>query len=1720
MNLGSASTSGMCGIESEYMRLASRESLLEGLLKYEIVESAHISHLSGPPDKASFENSGVRLQLINMEKIRRRLRRKKPQETYDEPAPPDVPLAADPPPTSSFPDKGKVLPNASRDPGLRYAPLGPDNLPPLPFPNGVKVSQDCPDATVDICFIHGLTGDRDKTWTAEGESKPWIEILLPPVLPKARILTYGYDADVVRKGGVTNNRLLDHATNFLNDLTTDRRAANASCRPIIFVAHSLGGLVCKEALLSSRNHPEIHLRDVFKYTKGVIFMGTPHKGSWMAKWAMIPATAVGLMKGTNKSLLEVLETNNQFLESIQVRFLAMIREQREGGRPLEITCFYEELHLSAVVKQVVSKESATFDGYSLISIPANHRDMVRFDSTENIGFKRLLGELTRWESELVAKLDETPIKLSQDCQGCLKSLAFPQMESRSLDIDHAIEGTCKWLLGHHTYKRWQDRDQGLLWIKGKPGSGKSTLLKYALSNWRAHPGDLVLSFFFHGRGDELQKTPLGLFRSLLHQVLRQVPASLLDLLDTFNKRCKEFGQPGENWQWHPKEAWHFFESCLLKVLKDRSIWLFVDALDEGGQENAVDLAAKFKSLFQVLSSPGSRFHIFFTCRHYPILDPYCEFEICLEDENTEDISTYVDNQLSVVHALASSTIPALITNRARGVFMWARLVVKQVLDSDRDGKSLETIEEEISLIHQDLDELYQDLIRGMGLASLQLIQWICFATRPLSLDELRWAMAIEADRPCASLKEYWRGEVQTLSCGLAEVIISNDSLSGRSVTKTQAKAKVVQFIHQSVKDFFVDKGLLVLDRSLPLISAAIGAAHYRLSRICIRYLAMKEISQSKSYDWKVFPFLRYAVVSWTLHITECDARGKGQDDLLELFTWPSNDLVELWVHIYRINAEYSKDCPSKGTTLIHVMAGRGVLGPLMTMLQLTDHAREFDAKDMDGRTPLLYAAKNGHEGVIKLLLATGKVDIDLKDMDGRTPLSYAAWNGHEGIVKLLLTTGKVDIDSKGNNGRTPLSYAAGNGYEDIVKLLLAIGKVDIDLKNNYGRTPLSYAAEYGHEGIVKLLLATDKVDIDSKDMDGRTPLSYAAGNSNEGIAKLLFTTGKVDINSKGNNGRTPLSYAAEYGHEGIVKLLLDTGKVDINSKDKYGRTPLSYADFDHEGVIKLLLATGKVDINLKDKYGRTPLLYAAGNGYEGIVKLLLAISEVDINSKDMDGRTPLSYAAWNGHEGIVKLLLATGKVDIDLKDNYGRTPLSYTAGNSHEDTINLLLATCKVDVNSKDMDSQTPLSYAAGNGCEGIVKLLLTIGKVDIDSKDLDRRTPLLYAAKNGHEGVIKLLLTTGKVDIDLKDNNGRILLSYAAENGHEGVIKLLLAIGKVDINLKDLDRRTPLLYAAKNGHEGVIKLLLATGKVDINSKDLGRRTPLLYAAENSHEGVIKLLLATGKVDIDLKDNNSRTLLSYAAENGHEGVIKLLLATGKVDINSKDLGRRTPLLYAAENGHEGVIKLLLATGKVDINSKDLGRRTPLLYAAENGHEGVIKLLLDIGKVDINLKDLGRRTPLLYAAKNGHEGVIKLLLATGKVDINSKDLGRRTPLLYAAENGHEGVIKLLLAIGKVDINSKDLGHRTPLLYAAKNSHEGVIKLLLDTGKVDINSKDLDGRTPLLYAAENGHEGVIKLLLATGKVDINLKDKYGRTLLSYAAGNGYEGIVKLLESYTQS
>jgi hypothetical protein len=129
-----------------------------------------------------------------------------------------------------------------------------------------------------------------------------------------------------------------------------------------------------------------------------------------------------------------------------------------------------------------------------------------------------------------------------------------------------------------------------------------------------------------------------------------------------------------------------------------------------------------------------------------------------------------------------------------------------------------------------------------------------------------------------------------LSRGLAEV----------------SHAQTIQFIHQSVKDFFIEKGLPALDGCKTSTEAALRA-HFRFSKICIRYLAMEEISRSAGYKDEDFPFLRYATTSWVVHTQQCDARSIPQEHLLALFAWPSN---YYYYYYYSYSARDRRSPPS------------------------------------------------------------------------------------------------------------------------------------------------------------------------------------------------------------------------------------------------------------------------------------------------------------------------------------------------------------------------------------------------------------------------------------------------------------------------------------------------------------------------------------------------------------------------------------------------------------------------------------------------------------------------------------------------------------------------------------------------------------------------------------------------------------------------------------------
>jgi len=96
----------------------------------------------------------------------------------------------------------------------------------------------------------------------------------------------------------------------------------------------------------------------------------------------------------------------------------------------------------------------------------------------------------------------------------------------------------------------------------------------------------------------------------------------------------------------------------------------------------------------------------------------------------------------------------------------------------------------------------------------------------------------------------------------------------------------------------------------------------------------------------------------------------------------------------------------------------------------------------------------------------------------RTPLHYAAQNGHFGVVEYLGNQ-KADINAKDKDDGTPLHIAAQIGHLSVVEYLVN-QKADININDMNNWTPLHYASRYGHLSVVKYLV-NQKADINAKD---------------------------------------------------------------------------------------------------------------------------------------------------------------------------------------------------------------------------------------------------------------------------------------------------------------------------------------------------------------------------------------------------------------------------------------------------------------------------------------------------------------------------------------------------------------------------------------------------------------------------------------------------------------
>ncbi|KAF8854383.1 hypothetical protein BDZ45DRAFT_41904 [Acephala macrosclerotiorum] len=145
---------------------------------------------------------------------------------------------------------------------------------------GLEMWNDRSDAEFDIVFVHGLRGSRKETWTKNGVF--WPEDLLEKDLEKCRMISFGYDSGIVHSDTavITQGSLESDARDLCSLLTSERSKDGTEDRPIVTVAHSLGGLVCAQVIVSGDKVKEDEsISKIARSIRGMVFLGTPFGGS-------------------------------------------------------------------------------------------------------------------------------------------------------------------------------------------------------------------------------------------------------------------------------------------------------------------------------------------------------------------------------------------------------------------------------------------------------------------------------------------------------------------------------------------------------------------------------------------------------------------------------------------------------------------------------------------------------------------------------------------------------------------------------------------------------------------------------------------------------------------------------------------------------------------------------------------------------------------------------------------------------------------------------------------------------------------------------------------------------------------------------------------------------------------------------------------------------------------------------------------------------------------------------------------------------------------------------------------------------------------------------------------------------------------------------------------------------------------------------------------------
>ncbi len=248
---------------------------------------------------------------------------------------------------------------------------------------------------VDVVFIHGLKGDPHGTWTHNSDVACFWPRWVADDHPDVGVWVYGYPSTVFDSSG----RTLPTAQ-IANNLAHRLRNAGVGDRPVIFVAHSLGGLVLKHMLNDAAIRANRELKRLWRSTAAIAFLGTPHAGTDLAsikgffeRWLRFAAGVPGQPKANADELAHqadaLLAANSAFRQHVQTRHDLCAWPR--------VVAYRETQPIGAGV-MVVESHSADpgLAGAEVVDLPFDHFEICKLASREGAPYGWLERQIDLW----------------------------------------------------------------------------------------------------------------------------------------------------------------------------------------------------------------------------------------------------------------------------------------------------------------------------------------------------------------------------------------------------------------------------------------------------------------------------------------------------------------------------------------------------------------------------------------------------------------------------------------------------------------------------------------------------------------------------------------------------------------------------------------------------------------------------------------------------------------------------------------------------------------------------------------------------------------------------------------------------------------------------------------------------------------------------------------------------------------------------------------------------------------------------------------------------------------------------------------------------------------------------------------------------------------------------------------------------------------------------